>query len=167
MLEFESITPATSPGSAEIKAALLERGFADADSAAAASRHKTIFDALCWLIKNLPESDLPESYKPGDGGGLSVVTKSESSQDLAGVKDGGKVEKSPDERACGMYGVPEGDVQGVLGKFDGPSVFEKCHAAFAQFCSEDNAGGDNDDDLGTLEEQVRKSTILLCQRCRC
>eukprot|EP00518_Triparma_eleuthera_P015826 CAMPEP_0197563554 /NCGR_PEP_ID=MMETSP1320-20131121/28974_1 /TAXON_ID=91990 /ORGANISM="Bolidomonas sp., Strain RCC2347" /LENGTH=86 /DNA_ID=CAMNT_0043125377 /DNA_START=30 /DNA_END=287 /DNA_ORIENTATION=+ len=58
-----------------------------------------------------------------------------------------------------MYGVPEGDVQGVLGKFDGPSVFEKCHAAFAQFCSEDNAGGDNDDDLGTLEEQLEALAI--------
>ena len=162
VLAFEDVTaPSSSPPSEEIKAALLERGFSEIHSAAAASRHKTAFDGLCWLVKNLDEGKLPEKYRPGDGGGLSVVSKSDSRQSLLkkGTLDP-EAGLGPDVRRCLEYGVPRGDVEVLLAASEG-DVFEACHAAFTKFC-----GGNDDDDgddknIGTLEEQVSARLILL------
>ncbi|GMH85017.1 hypothetical protein TrVE_jg5124 [Triparma verrucosa] len=162
VVDFKPISPAAGKApNAEIKNALRERGFTDAHSTAAATKCATIFEGICHLIENLKEEELPEKYKPGDGGGLSVVAKAEPSAEATQSSQPPPPPANPDASLARQYGIPENDVDTIL-KFQGNSVFDKCYEAFARFApdtvAESGAESGEEEEL-TLEEQLEALAI--------
>ena len=129
---------------------LVDQGFRESHVRFGLSACSNPADCRAYLIRFLPEADLPDRYKPGDGGGnLGVVCSKKKGREA----DEG-LSLSDEDRRLRAYGVPPADLSNFGS--NAAASFMNVHDAFSNFANAalDPSYLSNDEALLPPEEEL-------------
>lgn len=115
---------------------LKSKGFNEEDARWGAREGRDMVDGVCKLVRHMREEELPEGWKPRNGGGLEVVEKvgkEEKGKGAREIRDENRVTREDDEmvRLAGSHGITRGDAVRIVEEGDGrEDVFIKVWKTF-------------------------------------